>query len=304
MAPNPTNDPGTAAVSPSAWPWARQSPPYVSSEATGWAGAVLRCWSGTSAEMEQPPLDHHYVVMHQGGAKRVTRRRDGPTVSATVDEGSLTLVPAGTAYRWQTQGPIAFTHLYLKPERLASFATRELDADASAAQVVDRIGCRDSVLEPLLARMVAEVRAGPSASTLLLDSLLESFLARLAHRHLAGTPARSCAVLALAPHRLRRVLEFVEARLGDDIVLADLAAAAGSSQSHFGRAFRLATGVSPYRYVLDRRVEYAKVLLLTGAHTLQGVSAACGFLRQQQFAVVFKQRVGVGPKRFRMLHRS
>ncbi len=254
--------------------------------------------------MEQPPLDHHYVVMHQGGAKRVTRRHDGPTVSATVDEGSLTLVPAGSAYSWQTQGPIAFTHLYLAPGQLASFAAHEFDAHGPAAQMVDRVGCRDPVLEPLLARMVAEVRAGPRACRLLLDSLLESFCVGIARRHLAGNPVRAGSMLALSPHRLRRVIEFVEAHLGDDLGLADLAAAAGSSQSHFGRAFRLATGVSPYRHVLDRRIEYAKVLLLTGGETLQEVSAACGFQRQEQFAAMFKQREGVGPKRFRMLRRS
>ena len=254
--------------------------------------------------MVQPPLDHHYVVMHLGGAKQVNRRRDGPAVSTLAEDGSLTFVPAGSAYVWRTEGPIAFAHLYLRPDQLLQDdVSASCRGDARGATLVERVGCRDPLLEMTFARMLGEIRSSARPSHLLLDALLESFRIRLAGNHTSCLATRSRAV-ALAPHRLRRVLELIDANLGRDIGLAHLVAAAGTSQFHFSRAFRLATGRSPYRYLLQRRIEQARVLLLVGHDSLDAISQACGFNSRHQFSVMFKRVVGVTPKRFRMTHDS
>lgn len=254
--------------------------------------------------MVQPPLDHHYVVMHLDGAKHVTRRRDGGAVSTVAENGSLTLVPAGTAYLWRTEGPIAFAHLYVHPGRLEDFLARELDVDARGASLIDRVGERDALLEPLFVKMLQVLESTASPSTLLLDSLLESFMARLAQRYLSAPLSTHTQAVSLAPHRLRRVIEFIEAKLGEDLALADLAAAAGTSQYHFSRAFHLATGRSPYRYLLQRRIDCARVLLMTTAQSIEAIASTCGFNSRRQFAVMFKRSVGIGPKPFQMLTRS
>ena len=90
-----------------------------------------------------------------------------------------------------------------------------------------------------------------------------------------------------------------DANFDRGIALGDLAAAAGSSQAHFSRAFHFATGCSPYRYLLQQRVAYAKVLLLTSAEPLDRIASRCGFNRAHQFGLAFKHLVGVGPKRYR-----
>lgn len=285
------------------WPWAMAAQPVASSEATGWQGALLRCWSGTSAVMVQPPLEQHVVVMHLGGPKHVTRKRDGPAISGAVENGSLTLVPAGTAYTWRTKGPIAFAHLYIPPEDLESVVTRDLDLEGRGASLIEAVGMRDPLLEPLLGRMIDEIRSAATPSTLLLDSLFESLGIRLAQKHVCSSSRGMSGSMALAPHRLRRVLEFMDANIGHDIALADLVAAAGTSQFHFSHAFRMATGISPYQYLIRRRIEYAKVLLLTTCNSLEIISSRCGFIRKHQFAVMFKRACGVGPKRFRIAHR-
>ncbi|MEO5843642.1 MAG: AraC family transcriptional regulator [Caldimonas sp.] len=285
---------------PLKWPWALASPPILSSDRTTWQGALLRAWSGTSPVMVQPPLDHHYIVMHLGGAKHVTRRRDGPMLSSVAESGSITIVPAGTSYLWKTQGPIAFAHLYLHPRQLENIVDEQFGAEGRDATLIERIGCRDRLLEPLFVTMIDEIGSAPKPSRLLLDSMLESFVIRLAERHARaprGLPARA---VALAPHRLRRVLDFMDAHLGEDIALADLVAAAGTSQFHFSRAFHGATGFSPYRYLLRRRLDYARVLLLTTSEALETISGLCGFNSRHQFSLMFKRSVGIGPKRFRM----
>ena len=288
-------------VAPLEWPWARSAAPLLSSDRSGWSTALIRRWKGTSAEMVQPPLDHHYVVMHFGGAKHVTRRRDGPTVASIAESGSITIVPAGTSYVWRTEGPIAFAHLYIRPDQLHDAAGRERGDDRTA-RLIESVACRDPLLEPLFTTMIDAIAASATPSRLLLDSLLESFNQRLVQRHSTIASSDGPRAVALAPHRLRRVIEFVDAHLGDDIGLADLVAAATTSQFHFSRAFRLALGCSPYRYLLRRRIDRACVLLLTSDESLESISRRCGFNSRHQFSLMFKRVVGTGPKRFRLEH--
>ncbi len=73
---------------------------------------------------------------------------------------------------------------------------------------------------------------------------------------------------ALGGVRLRRVLALIEARLDNDISLAELAREAALSPFHFARGFKTATGTSPYRYLIERRLQRARLLLEEGSLSL------------------------------------
>ncbi|MDU6242818.1 MAG: AraC family transcriptional regulator, partial [Bradyrhizobium sp.] len=73
-------------------------------------------------------------------------------------------------------------------------------------------------------------------------------------------------IAGLGPTSLRRsiqggcsgVIDYIETSLGDEVRLDDLAAQACLSPYHFCRLFREATGLSPHRYVTDRRIQAAR----------------------------------------------
>ncbi len=285
------------------WSDSLSAPPVVGSDATGWSGALLRRWAGTAPVMEQPPLDHHYLVMHLGGPKHVDRRLDGARVSKLVEDRALTLVPQGTQFSWTTRGPIAFAHLYLRPDQFAATLARDHDREGRDHVLIDRVGCQDRILGIAMAGMLEEIANGPSASALKLDCLLETVLIQLIDRHSSRIRDVAPQAVALAPWRLRRVLDFIDAELGADIGLADLAAAAGSSQFHFSRAFALATGHSPYQYLLRKRLQFGRVLLASSEEPLPHVARRCGFRSTRQFGAMFRKSVGIGPKRFRLERR-
>ncbi len=231
--------------------------------------------------MEQPSLDCHYIVMHLDGPKRVTRRQDGPAFSTIAEMDSLTLVPAGTAFAWCTSGPIAFAHLYLTPRQLEDTINDQLERDGDGVSMIDRVGCCDARLQPLFQAMLSEIEYAESASALLLDSLLESFLIRLTRVYASRAIAARFQPAALAPHRLNRAIDFIEAKLCENIRLNDLAHAAGSSQFHFSHSFRKATGCSTNRYLIQRRIEYAKAMLMTETESLATIASRCGFNSQR-----------------------
>ena len=103
----------------------------------------------------------------------------------------------------------------------------------------------------------------------------------------------------MEPRRLKRVLDFIEARLADEISLDDLAAEACLSPYHFSRLFREATGMPPHRYVMDRRIETAKEKLKLSRSSLVDVALDCGFGSQANFTRVFRKATGLTPGHFR-----
>lgn len=114
-------------------------------------------------------------------------------------------------------------------------------------------------------------------------------------RHHDGSDGGS----GLSPLQLRRVLLFVEQNLDDDLSLATLAAVAGLSPSHFARRFKAALGEAPHRYVLARRVNGAKRLLLETEIPLAEVAAETGFSSQAHLTGIFGRAVGMTPGAYR-----
>jgi AraC family transcriptional regulator len=101
--------------------------------------------------------------------------------------------------------------------------------------------------------------------------------------------------------RLGRVLDLIEARLGSEISLDELAAEACLSPFHFARRFREATGKTPHRYVTERRIEVAKERLARGYASLVDISLDTGFGSQANFNRVFRKVTGLTPGQFRAL---
>ena len=287
---------------PDQWAAALPHPLAASSDESGWRSGLIRRWAGGSGEIVQPPIDHHYVVLHLGGPKRVTRIGGGRTVSASVQEGELTLVPAGTRYDWMTVGPIDFVHLYVHPSRLGALVASAYDQDAASVTLDEGIGISDPLLAQLMREMLDGMAAPDPGSHSYLDALMEAALAQLARKHSTlGVPVQPLRS-AMSRRRLRRVCDYVEAHLSQGLRLDDLAAVAGLSRYHFSRSFQAAMGEPPMTYLARRRLEKAKALLRTSDLPVFEVGARSGLGAPSQFAALFRRATGSTPSGYRRQH--
>ena len=99
--------------------------------------------------------------------------------------------------------------------------------------------------------------------------------------------------------RLFRVLDHIDRHLEGDLTLDGMASVACLSRFHFARAFRQAVGQSPHRYVIARRLERAKVLLIEGEAPLVEIALALRFSSQANFTRAFRQAAGMAPGQYR-----
>jgi len=99
--------------------------------------------------------------------------------------------------------------------------------------------------------------------------------------------------------RLERALLHIEQNIAGPISLQDLADAAALSRYHFCRAFHRTTGLSPLRYILERRVAAAKVHLANPDFQLAHIAFLCGFASASHFATSFKSVTGMTSCQYR-----
>jgi AraC-like DNA-binding protein len=114
-----------------------------------------------------------------------------------------------------------------------------------------------------------------------------------------GLPQRAAATRGgLAPWQRRRAAEMIRENLDGVIHLSDMAEECGLSVSHFTRAFKASFGVSPYRWLLERRIDRAKALLLANALPIVEIAMRTGFSDQAAFTRIFWRIVGDSPARW------
>jgi AraC-like DNA-binding protein len=96
-----------------------------------------------------------------------------------------------------------------------------------------------------------------------------------------------------------RLLDYIEGHLTDDFSISDLSRATGCSTADITSRLRVATGLSPWQFVMLRRVERARTLLTNSQSTISEIALKCGFSSSQHFATAFKRQVGATPSAYR-----
>jgi AraC-like DNA-binding protein len=123
--------------------------------------------------------------------------------------------------------------------------------------------------------------------------LVELFRAHVSEPTLPAVPQSVGSV------RFDVVREFIEEYLDREIGLFELAALVGLNATEFSRAFKAAYHAAPSRYITERRIERAKILLRTTDDTVAGVAACVGFSKQSSFAQAFAKFTGSTPSAYR-----
>jgi AraC family transcriptional regulator len=211
----------------------------------------------------------------------------------------LHVLPPDTPYAWRVNGK-SLTVMLAFPMADVNAILKELDAPdpmASLWAVMDR-GFVDPMVYEIIMRLWMRTRAGEPCSALLLQSYQVAILSALAGRGSARSTVSNVRT-GLQSKKLSAVLDFIESRLGDDIGLSELAAVCEVSRFHFVRLFRQSTGYTPYRYLLLRRLEKARALLIASEMPVAQVGLEAGFGDAGHFSRTFARHIGMSPQRYR-----
>lgn len=274
------------------------------SEAAEWdALRIERRQIGPGAQNCVRPECTELVYILSGQAK-VRRTGDGQRQEGLARPGTSWLVPAGThETQLELDGSTECLIMFLPAPMLEASALADYEIDPGKIQLAYAGGFSD----PTLAHIGMTLRSLLGRETRPVDRMLADGMRTALAAHLIGNytvdrwqpPARTP---SLDAKRLRRVLDFIEAHLGEDISLGDLAAEACLSPFHFSRLFADATGMSPHRYVIERRIQAAQKMLAGKQSSLAEIALRAGFGSQANFTRSFRKLTGFTPGQYRELH--
>lgn len=163
---------------------------------------------------------------------------------------------------------------------------------------------QDAVVQNLCEALLPAIEKPATPSQLWVDHVALALLSRLTAQHGVGPKPLVMPRGGLAAWQERRAKDVLIANLDGGISLEALAVECRLSRSHFARAFKVSTGVSPFRWLSLQRIERAKVILLNSNLPIEQVAAACGFADASHFARAFQQAVGLAPGAWRRARRS
>jgi AraC-like DNA-binding protein len=133
---------------------------------------------------------------------------------------------------------------------------------------------------------------------LVLGGLFDAIRAHLLQTYRAAA-APSFAIGGLAPWQLKRARTLLAGDLTSAPSISVVAGYCRLSTSHFTRAFRRSTGLSPHQWLIQQRVAHAKALLRDCGLPLASVALECGFADQSHFTRAFSSCEGISPGRWR-----
>jgi AraC family transcriptional regulator len=240
------------------------------------------------------PVDaRHVLCLHLGTPVPVSYRAGRVGL-----HGQFCVVPGGSSTRWTVSKPATSLLLRLAPAHLRATA-EDMGLGSCTFDLAPAIHIRDPHIERIGWMMQAEDHDAYPGGRLFADSLASALAVRLVALQSRGRAAAPAAARALPAWRLRHVIEYIDAHLDQDLTLAELSAVAAFSPSHFKALFKQATGMPVHRFVLERRVERARLRLLEGRHSITEVALEAGFAHPSHMARWMRRLLGLSPSQIR-----
>lgn len=169
-----------------------------------------------------------------------------------------------------------------------------LDTTLVPPDLIGRSVDRSEITDPVLRYAIAGLHDSLRARDEALDA--EARVAQIVRRLRAWLGDR---IEALSPdvriaHQLR---DFLTAHANGPVTLTDASRALNRSVGHLARDFTATFAISPHAYVIGRRIDRARHLLLAG-QPAAAVATEVGFFDQAHFTRHFRKHTSTTPARF------
>ncbi|WP_322008006.1 helix-turn-helix domain-containing protein [Paraburkholderia tropica] len=254
-------------------------------------------WHHEDCRLPVTGAAQNILCFHESGTTNVDKYEDGKLAGTRSVVGTVTFIPCdGTV--WEIHGECQVLHVYLAPSLIAECAA-QLDAPRTA--IASFFSQYDPWLAGFFKMLAAECELyGDEVDSLLLSQSQSVLIAHLLRWHARpGEQQSPRTAQTIAPRRLRAVVDYMQANLSKSMTLKELADLACLSEFHFARCFKDATGSSPYRYLLERRIATAAGLLTTDDRPIKTIAYAVGFSSARHFSASFKATLGKSPLEYR-----
>jgi AraC family transcriptional regulator len=196
-----------------------------------------------------------------------------------------------------TPGMLEWLHCYLEPTFLAQIAPESVNPDR--VELLFTLKKADLLIQQIGLALKAGLETDGGGDRFYADAMATALSAHLVRHYSTRKHHFQEYEDGLSKRKLQQAIAYMQAHLGENLSLNDIASELGMSQYYFCRLFKQSTGMSPHQYLIHQRVERAKYLLNQPERSIASIAVECGFANQSHFARYFRQCTGMNPKQFR-----
>lgn len=271
----------------------------LASDGLGWNHVGLRSYHYAGQDVVVPAMRDYLLVGYRQGAMPMQRRFDGRWRHEHLSAGAVSLLTRAQRAYWNWSEPIDVTHIYLSGALVAQVASEAMDCLVTDVTLADVLRTEDEVITRAIEAIAAEASVRALGGAIYVESLARGLIVHLLRRYATVDTRRLTVDQGLSQQQQRRIVDFIDSHLGEDLDLETLARCLELTPCLFARRFRQSFGQPPYAYVIGRRIERAGRYLAGTDLPIKAIAAACGFTDQAHLTRLFARTRGTTPAAFR-----
>jgi AraC family transcriptional regulator len=288
------------------WPNLMPYLPVLTSFQAGWNSIQVAHHRQPSVDLPEMYNPQHIVVIplknqvvdweffSEGQSQIVSYREED------FSRGCVNITPANLPYGLRSHSRVEMTeciHCYLEPEYVAQIAHESVNSDH--VELLLTIKRADLFIQQIGLALKSSLEEDRVGDRFYADSLATALAAHLVRHYSTRNHCLREYEDGLSKQKLKQAIAYIDAHLGEDLSLNDMAHELGMSQYYFCHLFKRSMGLSPHQFLIRQRVERAKRLLKQPDRTITAIALDCGFANQSHFARYFRQCTGMNPNQFR-----
>jgi AraC family transcriptional regulator len=262
-------------------------------------GLLIRHDTETPDEIELPALTNHLLLLALTEGSRQVHKFCGAEHDGVFPVGSFGLLPAGEHgfFSWESTDEVV--SFVVEPQILQQTAMEIGCLGADKLELQPILMADDPQLYTLALQFKQELQNNSLGGELYSESLANLFNIHLLRNYCTSTPILRSYSGGLSTKKLQQAIDYIQAHLSEKISLESIAIELNLSVHYFCELFTQSTGIPPYKYVLQQRVNRAQQLLRNSQKSLSEIALDCGFADQSHLSRHFTKLTRISPKKYR-----
>lgn len=276
------------------------------------SGALLRLFNSHAACGARPLQNHHHTMLE---ISLIKRGRGTYTVGRKlydIKEGDIFIYASDEAHcitevrAENGVDDMLIMNIHFEPRFIwapgngmfdAKYLRVFLDRSADFSNRLERETRATAEISELMMSMEREFEKAEPEYELMVKIQLLTILVLLGRE--CGFADNSYQMNGSNLHALDDVMEYISENISAPLSLDELAARANMSRSYFSTTFKRLNGVSPWEYIMIKRVETALGLLENTPMSIIEIAIGCGFNNISNFNRAFRKITGKTPTSYR-----
>lgn len=258
-----------------------------------WAGLQIKNYSFPSMFMPPSTSSMHTALFNTGYPVKFSVKFNSGWKKYYCAHGSIVqLMSAGEISEMQWEGHFDALLISMAPTLL------ERLTEVKNFRFSDQVNINDTAIAGILSRVQEEIVKNNLSEKIYAESLVLTCVIHLACTYSGHGKKIFAPKGKLSAGQLKQVIDYSHANIRTNISLTQLAGCANLSAFHFARLFRQTMGISPYQFVLQMKIGYAKQLIRQHNGSISEVAYLLNFTDQAHFSNAFKKITGSCPRQF------